>query len=149
MEIFRVVLYTVLTNALILPLVTFFIRKWIESSIQYRYNTKLEELRTANEKELKQFSNALDSQTNLISSAFLEARRASNDRRLTAIQRLWDGMIEIYFETWGLTAMTDTTTTNTYQKLCEALVSAGGIPSFDENNPKLSRAIEIRIYTLG
>jgi hypothetical protein len=132
MESLKVVLYSVVTNAAILALATFFIRNWIERSIEHRYDKKLEELRTANEKELKQFSNALDIQRNLVSSAFLEARRASNDRRLTAIQTLWDGMIQIYFDAPSMVSLTDMTTTDTYQQICKGFVSQSGSLSLDE-----------------
>jgi len=58
-ETFKIVLYSVLRNAAILalllvafPPIRNLIAEWIGRSIQHRYDTKLEELRAANEKEL-------------------------------------------------------------------------------------------------
>ena len=72
-----------------------FIEEWIGRSVQHRYDKLLEAQRASNEKELTQFRNVLDTQRDLVSSAFLEARRPVAEKRLAAIQRLWDAIIEI------------------------------------------------------
>jgi hypothetical protein len=62
------------------------IRQWVTVSIRHSYDRKLEEFRAENERALKQFGSALETQQDLVSTAFLEARRASNERRLNTIQ---------------------------------------------------------------
>jgi hypothetical protein len=64
------------------------ITQWITVSIQHSYDRKLKNLKAENEKALKEFSQTLETQHNLVSAAFLEARRASNERGLDAIQKM-------------------------------------------------------------
>jgi hypothetical protein len=118
-----------------LTLIAFMCRHWITEritrSIQYSYDKKFEELRAANERELKRFSTTLDTQQNLVSGAFLEARRASNDRRLNAIQSLWDAMMQASFDALPVLAMTDEmVTTEMYQRFFAEPKVREAIPRF-------------------
>jgi hypothetical protein len=75
-----------------------FLKQWLTSSVQYSFDKKLEKLKANSDSELKRLEKSLETQQHLTSSAFLEARRASNDRRLDAIQSLWDLIIQIHFD---------------------------------------------------
>jgi hypothetical protein len=102
--------------------------QWVTASIRHHYDRQLEAIRAANEKELQQLRNALEAQTNLVSSAFLDARRASNERRLSAIQAVWDAMMDIFFAVPNPSALTDFLTSDTYQQFFEAIRTE--IPTF-------------------
>jgi hypothetical protein len=143
------VLFSVLGSTAILAVVAFLIHDSIVQSIrsiQHRFDTKLEEVRTANERELNRFRNALDSQINLASSALLEARRASNGRRLIAIQTLWDGMMQISFNAPSWVVITDVMTTDSYQQVCERV--APNIPRFDDLILERGRSMKSEAYLL-
>ena len=96
-----------------------FIEEWIGRSVQHRYDRLLEDQRASNEKELTQFRNVLDTQRDLVSSAFLEARRPVAEKRLAAIQRLWDAMIEINVGAHPAVGLTNLAIdTEMYQVIC-------------------------------
>jgi hypothetical protein len=97
---------------------------WISRSIQHTYDIRLETIRAASERELHQLRSVLDSQQTLVSSAFLEARRASNDRRLNAIQLTWDAMMGIFFEAPSVVAMTNLIPTELYHEFFTSMRSS-------------------------
>ncbi len=125
-------LLSTVSAAAVVAVVVFIFRhritEWIGRSIQHSYDARLEELRAANERELKRVSSALDAQQGLVSAAFLEARRAANERRLSAIQMLWDEMIRLYFAAAPCVAMTDLLPTEYYREFFER--TASKVPSF-------------------
>jgi hypothetical protein len=127
-------LVSALSSTALLALLAFFCRnliaQWITSSVRYSYDEKLEKLKAHNERELERLRGALDAQQNLVSSAFLEARRASNERRLSAIQTVWDGMMEVSANAPPCVVTTDVLTTELYAKVFKTEAIKATIPNF-------------------
>jgi hypothetical protein len=118
-----------------------FLLQWITSSVQHSFDVKLEEVRASNDRELKHLSSALDAQQSLVASAFLEARRASNERRLIAVQTVWDALMEFHREVPTVVATTDIVTTELYPKFFKAPAIQANIPSFLEVGTSITRSI--------
>lgn len=128
-------LVSLLSNVAVLGLIALLCRKyiaaWIVRSVQHSYDKTLEELRVHNERELTRIRGTLDTQRELVSTAFSEARRASNDRRLEAIQMTWNAMVQIGHEAAPTVVMTDMfTTPELYNEALQKL--RGDIPTFDQ-----------------
>jgi len=126
-------LLTSLTSAAMMGAVVYlgrhWISQWLSRSIQFSFDQRLEVLKASHERELTLLRSALDTQQHLVSSAFLQAQSAVTERRLTAIQTLWDTMLQAYFEAPGIIAMTDILTTETYQMFFKH--TKGSVPDFE------------------
>jgi hypothetical protein len=135
------------SNVVVVALVAYLCRghlsAWLTRSVQHSYDRKLEEQRASNERELTAIRSSLDTQRELVSSVFSEARR---DRRLGAIQITWNAMVQISHEAPPIVVMTDMFTTPVQPsapshasgcaELCEDVL---GLPGFSKQTGTAGR----------
>ena len=119
---------SLLTSGVLVPLLIWLSKEWIsthlKSSIQHEYDQKLEsikaQLKAQNEVALVELQAAIERHNSLLAAAhssFAEGQKAAIERKLQAIDTLWEQVLQLRKRLPSLLTLVDVFTVDEYKKM--------------------------------